>query len=295
MIKRPMLAGKLKKRTEYTFPLFGTLKYDGIRSFIEDSCAYSRKMKEIPNRHVQAEMRKLPRGLDGEIMVPGKTFHEIQSAIMSEDGEPDFEFFIFDYVKDDLEKPYDERLKDLQALELPDWCIKVMPEVLNDLQDLNDYEEFAVSNGYEGIMVRDPKGPYKEGRSTENEGYLLKIKRFEDSEVVILGFEEEMENQNESTTDELGLSKRAKKKEFMVPKNTLGKFVVKEIGDVPWKGQEFRIGTGEGLTQKLRKEIWDNQANYLGKIITYKYQPYGVKDLPRIPIFKGIRDERDMS
>jgi len=80
----------------------------------------------------------------------------------------------------------------------------------------------------------------------------------------------------------------------MVGKGTLGKFLVREVGDVPWKDREFAIGTGEGLTQLLRQQIWDAKETYLGKIVTYKYQPHGVKDLPRLPIWKGFRDKRDM-
>jgi len=29
----------------------------------------------------------------------------------------------------------------------------------------------------------------------------------------------------------------------------------------------------------------------MGKIITFKYQLYGTKDKPRMPIFKGFRDD----
>jgi len=27
----------------------------------------------------------------------------------------------------------------------------------------------------------------------------------------------------------------------------------------------------------IRQEIWDNQSSYLGKVVKYKYHPYGVK------------------
>lgn len=293
MITRPMLSGKLKKKTEYTYPLGATLKFDGIRCIIENGSALSRTFKPIPNKFIQSKLKDLPRGLDGELICRNKSFNESQSAIMRFDGEPDFDFCVFDYVKDSLEKPYLDRIKDLKELVLPSFCIIVEPEILENHEEVVDYEAFALENNYEGIMVRSLDGPYKLGRSTENEGYLLKLKRFEDSEAEVIGFEEEMENQNESTTSELGLTKRGKKQEFMTPKGTLGKFIVREIGEVPWKGQEFRIGTGQGLTKSLRQEVWDNKAKYLGQMITYTYQPHGMKDLPRIPIFKGFRDERD--
>jgi DNA ligase-1 len=123
---------------------------------------------------------------------------------------------------------------------------------------------------------------------------LLKLKRFMDSEAVVVGFEEQMENTNEKTVDELGHSKRSKHQAGMVGKDTLGKFLVQEVGNTPWNGLEFAIGTGDGLTADLRQHIWDNREEYLGKIITHKYQPHGTKDLPRIPVWKGFRDPGDI-
>jgi len=77
----------------------------------------------------------------------------------------------------------------------------------------------------------------------------------------------------------------------MVPADTLGEFHVRDVTT----GLEFRVGTGEGLTKELRKTIWDARDEYVGKIITYKYQPHGVKELPRFPVFKGFRHSDDMS
>jgi hypothetical protein len=115
-----------------------------------------------------------------------------------------------------------------------------------------------------------------------------------DSEAVVIGFEEQMSNQNEAEKDAFGRTKRSKALEGMVPANTLGKFLVKEVGNTPWQGQEFAVGTGKGLTLKLRQEIWDNRVKYIGKTITYKYQPHGVLNLPRLPVWKGFRDLRDL-
>src|SRR5690606_28483163 len=55
--------------------------------------------------------------------------------------------------------------------------------------DVLDYESTCLARGYEGVMLRDPDGPYKFGRSTLREGTLLKLKRFEDAEAVVIGFE----------------------------------------------------------------------------------------------------------
>jgi DNA ligase-1 len=120
------------------------------------------------------------------------------------------------------------------------------------------------------------------------------MKRFEDSEARIIGFEEQCTNTNEAEEDELGHTKRSTHQENMIPNGHLGKFVAIEIGDRPWKGRELKIGGAKGMTKEMRKEIWENKDKYLGKVVKYTFQPYGIKELPRLPIWVGFRDERDM-
>src|SRR6185312_2133715 len=114
-----------------------------------------------------------------------------------------------------------------------------------------------------------------------------KLKRFEDSEATIIGFEERMQNNNEATEDAFGHTKRSSHKDNLVPSNTLGTLLVKDIKN----GVEFGLGTG--FDDKIRKLIWDNKEKYLGKIVTYQYQKIE-KDRPRFPSWKGFRDERDL-
>lgn len=300
MITKPMKGDELEidndaQLDKLKYPLLGTPKLDGIRALRLLGQTLSASFKDIPNQHIQATMHNLPNGLDGELIVPGLPFNLISSAVMSESGTPNFCYYVFDYVSAALTEPYKSRMDKLAKLTLPAFCVKVLPTVLNNKDELIAFEKKCLSEGYEGIMVRTPDSPYKCGRATLKQGWLLKVKRFKDSECVVIGFEEQMENTNEATTDELGRTKRSKHKAGMVGKNTLGKFLVREIGDTHWKGREFGIGTGEGLTAELRQHIWDNRDEYMGKIIVYKYQLHGTKDLPRLPIWKGFRDPRDMT
>ena len=295
IIKKPMLADHMDPAIPLVFPLMGTPKIDGIRCLRRDGRTVSRTFLDIPNRHIQKVMAVLPdNGPDGELVLPGKSFNETQSAVMSEDGEPDFNYCVFDYVTTSLKEEYYKRMEKLKALALPDFCVKLLPVTLNNTTELEEYEAKCLLEGHEGIMIRKPNGPYKCGRSTALQQFLLKVKRFRDSEAVIIGFEELMSNQNEATVDELGHTKRSKCQEGLVPAGTLGKFRVREIGNTPWKGKEFEIGTGEGLTAALRQQIWDHQGCYLGAIVNYRYQPHGVKDLPRIPIWWGFRSKIDL-
>jgi DNA ligase 1 len=295
-ITKPMLApNEATDIKTLTYPIMGTPKYDGIRAITKSGVAKSRKFKDLPNLHIQSFMKGLPDNLDGEIMVDGFTFNQIQSAVMRSDGTPDFKFYVFDYIDaKGLEVPYLERMKTLGSLALPPFCRKVLPVIINNEAELLGFETAMLAQGFEGAMLRSINGPYKCGRATLRQGWLLKLKRFMDSEAVVVGFEEQMENTNEKTVDELGHSKRSKHQAGMVGKDTLGKFLVQEVGNTPWNGLEFAIGTGDGLTADLRQHIWDNREEYLGKIITYKYQPHGTKDLPRIPVWKGFRDPGDI-
>lgn len=299
MITKPLLAATLENIFTLQFPLLATPKLDGIRCLNIDGKAVSRKFIDIPNHHIRnwIETHTEP-GMDGEIVIPGATFNETQSAVMTEEGTPDFMYCIFDYVKDDINKPYSDRCNDLCEW-MRSWDEKtvrslvhisvLIPKLITSLEQLELYEMNAVLDGYEGVMLRKPNGAYKCGRSTLKECILLKWKRMETAEAIVIGFVEQMENQNEKTKDNLGNSKRSKKKEHMVPKGTLGTLLVRDVDT----GRPFGVGTG--FSDELRKEIWNNQALYIDKKITYQFQPHGTKDKPRIPSFKGFRDERDIS
>ncbi len=295
MITKPMLAAKINSEKDVQFPVYATPKLDGIRCLVIDGHAVTRKFKPVPNKYIRAQIEKYcPNGFDGEIMSDECTFNELQSKVMSQEGEPRFSYNVFDYVATSIDTPYLERIADLVQYvknhDIPFVKI-IVPEIVSDEDMFMKMEELYLKAGYEGIIVRTESSPYKCGRSTVKQQWLLKLKRFVDSEAKVLGFKEGFHNKNVATVDELGHTKRSSHKENKILSGSLGKFEVKDIYD----GSLFKIGTGQGLTHKLRQEIWYNQEKYLGKIIKYKYQDFGRKDLPRIPVFVGFRDPRDMS
>jgi DNA ligase-1 len=287
-ITKPMLACTLEGMDSIVFPVLATPKLDGIRCLIQGGQAVSRNFKPIQNSYIREQMYPLPDGLDGELILEGKKFNEISSAVMSGDGEPDFRYYVFDYISDELVKPYNERMAELDKLPLPSFCVKLLPKVIADLPTLLAYENKCVGEGYEGVMIRTPNSPYKCGRSTSREGYLQKIKRFTDSEAVIVDFEERLHNENEATTDLLGHTKRSSHQENMVKTGTLGALRVRDVNTQI----EFKIGTG--YDDDLRQDIWDNKNHYTKLLVKYKYQAAGAKDAPRFPVFIGFRNENDL-
>lgn len=289
MITKPLLAETCEDISLLRFPVYASFKYDGIRCLIINNIPVSRNFKKIPNAHISNLLSGLPSGLDGELL-SGKTFQECTSAVMSEDGIPDFTYFVFDYVKDDLNKPYLDRMKDLDNLDLSafPFISKVMPTEIKNESELRSYEDGVLANGYEGVMVRSANGRYKCGRSSVKEGILLKIKRFVDSEAEIVGFEELMHNNNVATKDAFGRTERSSHKANLVGSDTLGAVLVKDVKS----GIEFKIGTG--FDADTRKSIWNNRDELIGSIIKYKSFPVGVKEAPRFPVFLGFRHQNDM-
>lgn len=300
MITRPLLAATIEDFDSIKYPVLATQKLDGIRCLKVNGEVLTRKFKPIPNHFIRNTLKSiLPDGIDGEIMIRNNLeFNHIQSAVMSFEGEPDFVFYAFDYVKDDLTKPYFERVQDLeewfksynQPLISDNYKKHVFILLPNEIENKNHltcYEAEMLELGFEGVMIRDPLGKYKCGRSTPKEGILSKIKQFKDAEARVIGFEEKLHNDNPQEKNEFGLSKRSSKKEGMVPADTLGALVVEDLSTK----KTFNIGSG--MNDELKKEIWTNKDKYLNKLVTYKFQEIGQKDLPRFPVFKGFRSELD--
>lgn len=281
---KPMLASNVELES-VIYPVYVTPKYDGIRCVIRGGQALSRQLKPIPNRHVQKILKGCPDNLDGELICHGKTFNQIQSEIMREDGEPEFSFYVFDII--DTKAPYLDRMEKLEDMELPTVCKKVIPSEINNEEELLEAEREAVEEfDFEGLMIRTGDGPYKYGRSTAKQGYLCKLKRFTDAEAVIIGYDELMHNNNEQTIDALGYAKRSQKKEGMIPADTLGAFIVRD-GE-----KTFKVATG--MTAADRQEYWNNREEMIGKLVKYRFQEAGAKDLPRFPTFLGIRHPDDL-
>jgi DNA ligase-1 len=291
---KPLLAGKFDA-SKQKFPVLVSAKLDGVRCIIIDGVAMSRSLKPIPNAFVQKQIGKAKyNGLDGELMVGfvgGKdVYRNTVSAVMREDGNPNFTFWVFDKVPQNNEKVegYHTRLASIKKFD-GDGSIKVLPHTtINDMDSLDKFEAKQLERGLEGVILRAPNGPYKFGRSSTNEGTLLKLKRYEDSEAEIVGVEELLSNQNDATVDALGHTERSSHKANMVPMGTMGALNVRDLKTKV----EFSIGTG--FDAKTRDVFWKDRKSVIGKIVKYKYFAGGSKEKPRFPVFLGFRDKRDM-
>lgn len=306
-VKRPMLATAVEDTSKLPYPMFVSVKLDGLRCTVQNGKLYSRSGKPIQSPVAQ-ELFGSSRfeGMDGELiygdMFAKDVFQKTTSAVMSKTWPDELDktqlhFYVFDKFPRYSAQPYVERYVEIcQALDgvaefdkIP--AFAVVQTLVRTEEELLAVENQYLQRGAEGLMPRLPNAPYKHGRSTLKEAYILKLKRFSDAEAIVIGFDEKMHNTNEAKKDAFGHTERSTCKENLIPANTLGALLVKDCVS----GVEF--GIGSGFDDKLRKEIWDNKESWLGKIVKYQYFATGMKEetmAPRFPTFKGERSKDDM-
>lgn len=294
---KPMLAVACDDITKLNYPVMASLKIDGIRASIHNGVVMSRSMKPIPSKAVQEKFGKAEyEGYDGEIIygpyLDKNVFTHSTRVCMSHELPDGFsmseiKFFVFDTIGEG--SAIERNTKILTGWPETTGVHKLTHSIIEDSESLDKFEADALFRGAEGVMVKAITGVYKQGRSTLKEGYLLKVKRFTDSEAVVIGFEEKLHNTNEATVGELGQTKRSSHLENMVPMNTLGSLHVRDVVT----GVDFNIGTG--FNDELRRDIWDNRDVWLNKIVKYKHFEVGSVDKPRFPVYLGERMKEDMS
>lgn len=294
---KPMLSADVSDVDLSTlrYPLMASPKLDGVRCIVWEGVAYSRNAKPIRNHFVQKWASK-HHNIDGELIVgsptDGNVLGRTQSGVMSFEGEPDFTFHLFDCIEGHS-PGFHRRLNHVQNEHKGEERIFCVPHFMATSHDmLRALEEDFLNHGYEGVMLRDPNGPYKHGRSTLREGYLMKLKQFQDGEAVVIALEEGNVNQNELERDELGRAKRSKHQANLVPSGMVGTLICR---DPKWG--ELRVAPGT-MTHEERRMYWNTHAlskfpdfGLLGKTIHWRSFGYGVKDKPRFPRYYGIRGD----
>lgn len=146
------------------FPCVATPKLDGIRAYVRDGVVLSRNNKPIPNLHVQTLFSSLEH-YDGELIVSSPTsptvFRDTTSGVMSKEGKPNVTYYVFDHLKH-LSSGWQDRIENITAK-----CKGVVVHsytLVDNIDALMAYEELCVDMGYEGLILRDPDGRYKQGR-----------------------------------------------------------------------------------------------------------------------------------
>jgi DNA ligase-1 len=290
---KPMLAASTEGH-DLHYPVLVSPKLDGIRATIQDGTVLSRSLKPIPNHAVQLLLGlDALNGLDGELVCGDPThpecFNRTTSVVMSKDGyATDLRFYVFDDLSES--GGFERRLHTAKKRAKRFEVIRVVDHYLAlDKGALTAYEHEMVEAGYEGIMIRDPIGRYKNGRSTQKEGGLLKMKRFHDAEAVVVGLNHLRVNVNDPVLNTLGYQERSTKQQGMITHEELvGSLIVKDVAT----GVVFGLGTGFSEAQRQYYAALGDEL--IGKVVKYKSQPAGAMEKPRFPVFIGFRDPIDL-
>lgn len=294
MIKRPMKGVALDELSQVQLPCYASPKIDGFRCLVGRQPLTSR-LGPYRNPFVRSELSGLFKDphplLDGEITVGPKrgpgVLQRTSSGVTNGEGRPDFTLWVFDTPQ--LGYGFRDRLQLAQQIvtDLGHDRIRFLRhKLLSTREELEEYALRCLDRGYEGIITRSIEGPYKEGKSTLREQYMLKYKPFIDAEGRVIGWYEEMENTNEAKREATGKLKRSSAKGGKKPKGRLGGLILKDCKT----GVEVRVGGG--FDASLRDGLWPIRETLRGKLVRYKKQRVGEKDKPRHPNFVEFVDFR---
>ena len=263
----PMLAHDYNKRGKsIQFPCFVQKKFDGTRCVgVPQKGLFSRNRKSYPHMdHILAELNRLPPTmiLDGELYSDTLTFQEIVGLVKretlkagDEEKQQQIQFHVYDLIN---EMPYVQRYANLQMLFRRykfKHLVLVKTEHCESEEKMKEMHAQYVTDGYEGIMLRNKDGLYANNRSI----HLQKYKEFFDMECDIVGFK-----------DGEGA----------------------EAGCVIWicelDGKTFACRPRG--TREEREELFEKGADFIGNQLTVRYQEKTDDGLLRFPVGIAIRN-----
>ena len=263
----PMLAHDYNKRGKsIQFPCFVQKKFDGTRCVgVPQKGLFSRNRKSYPHMsHIVEELNRLPPTmiLDGELYSDTLTFQEIVGLVKretlkagDEEKQQQIQFHVYDLIN---EMPYVQRYANLQMLFRRykfKHLVLVKTEHCESEEKMKEMHAQYVTDGYEGIMLRNKDGLYANNRSI----HLQKYKEFFDMDCPIVGFKE-----GESA----------------------------EAGCVIWicelDGKTFACRPRG--TREEREELFEKGADFIGNKLTVRYQEKTDDGLLRFPVGITIRN-----
>lgn len=272
----PMLANKWETMSHHiSEPFLIQPKLDGVRMLV-GRCdgkliMLSRTGKPIRYMdHIASELTWLPDGrfLDGESYNHEITFEEItgmcRTSLESSANQKQLdqiEFHVFDtFDINNLNETFEKRLEYLMKVVFKKslkYVKKVQTILVTKKQSIYEWHKKFEERGYEGVMIRDPRGKY---HLADRSNHLLKLKSFNTDEYKIVGADE------------------AKGR---------------DTGTVVWvcetqSGQRFSVRPRGSLEE--RRNWLVEKDRYIGKMLTVQYQNITPDGLPRFPVGLTFRD-----
>jgi DNA ligase-1 len=300
-ITKPILATDFDEtKLDFTNGYIVQPKIDGVRGLhlYGRSQLTGRSLKPFGNKLVPLLFPNIV-GIDGELTYGPTTAPDLcrtTTSVVSthnDDRAHSLVLNAFDYVTPaTVSLGYFARYETLQKLLLTTYNtnVRLVPyQLVRSIEELYKYEAYCLEKGYEGVILRSPGGVYKNGRTTTREGTYLRIKRFTQEDAIVISLVEAMENTNEAVTNALGRSERPTSQDGLVPKGMVGSLICRDIKT----RQKITLGPGK-MTHIERFNYWSTPDTIVGKTVSYKSFPHGVKTLPRFPTFESIRIEEDI-
>lgn len=286
----PMLANKFKERKSYIkYPCFGQAKLDGVRH----TCRKISSNEVILNTRndaicpfffeIKSALAALNIGpgvfIDGEFYsnkIPFKTLNGYCNR-KKMDGKTGYDkipknhlesihYYIFDcYFAEEPNKSYKDRYKYLEELikdNTSEYLKLVKNEIITDEKEMQPFHDKFITEGYEGLMVRNLDSVYKlKDRSND----LLKYKEFVDMEFIIVNAD--------------------------CPKEG------KEIGCLIWTlsvpGTDLTFTCRPRGSYESRKKDWiefsEDPSQFIGKHYTVRFQEKYDNGVPRFPVGIAVR------
>jgi DNA ligase-1 len=196
--------------------------------------------------------------LDGELFTTKFSFNKLnglikRQTVTKEDIEErkNIKYHLYDVMK---KEGYEVRYPFIQKFASEN--IELIPnyEIIATDENIKKWLEKFLSEGHEGLMIRQLGMPYDHKRSWQ----LVKVKVFEDEEFELIGFEED---------------KRG---------NFVGSFVVTD------GTHTFNAGAS-GQGEEERTYMWNHPEEFIGKMATICFFGRSEYGVPRFPKFKGIK------
>lgn len=295
-IVKPMLAkqaNKVTKTTIFNKIWIASRKIDGLRCIIylgddgklhtssRGATNYDSAMFEILTHPALIKLFKNNKGLmlDGECYHHGYTLQQINSIARTQKVAKDLEvlqFYWYDIV--DLNNPFKSRLAKMKSIakELKEYGseigwepdrifkekelrIQFVPQVeVSGWDNMMKLHNEYVSEGWEGLVIRDPERPYKPNGRTND---MLKVKIYKDDCFKVVGKEAGLRGSEDMV--------------FIMEMPDGRTFKAKPFGD-----------------REQKEEYWINfDKKYKGHIGECKFFYYSDDGIPLQPAFKAFRDD----
>ena len=295
-VVKPMLAkqaDKVTKTTIFNKTWIASRKIDGLRCIIylgdddklhtssRGATNYDSAMFEILTHPALIKLFKNNKGLmlDGECYHHGYTLQQINSIARTQKVAKDLEvlqFYWYDIV--DLNNPFKSRLAKMKSIveELKEYGSKIgwepdrmfkenelriqfVPQVeVSGWDNMMKLHNEYVSEGWEGLVIRDPERSYKPNGRTND---MIKIKVYKDDCFKVVGKEAGLRGSEDMV--------------FIMEMPDGRTFKAKPFGD-----------------REQKEEYWINfDKKYKGHIGECKFFYYSDDGIPLQPAFKAFRDD----